>query len=182
MHWLCSFEDKRGNRCVNTRARHKPKGHQRANGRIIGAGEYQSNFTVETYGTTWSNSVHDAVMNMEADHQKRYDRSEKGVTSLEVELRMHRQRITKFYYDMGGAGYYTNHATCLCCLKEAPEHALPCGHVLCARCIRAYGRRQTDHSFTVDSCPLHYRDAFPEPWHIHTKPEHAGARILCLDG
>ncbi|KAK5119234.1 hypothetical protein LTR85_007848 [Meristemomyces frigidus] len=117
-----------------------------------------------------------------AVHQKRDTQNEKGVTSLDVVLDMHRKRMGSFYQSMGGAVQYISHATCLCCLKEVPEHALPCGHVLCARCIRAYGRRHPDNSITINFCPLHSLDHFRQPWRIRWKPEHAGVRVLCLDG
>ncbi len=32
-----------------------------------------------------------------------------------------------------------DHSACWCCLFEAPEHVLSCGHVLCTPCVKAYG-------------------------------------------
>lgn len=73
-------------------------------------------------------------------------------------------------------------ATCFCCLMDVPEHPLPCGHVLCTACIRAYGK-QAKSSIALVCCPLHRESTkWARPAIIKFKPVGAGVRVLSLDG
>ena len=75
-----------------------------------------------------------------------------------------------------------SHSTCLSCLIETPQCALPCGHVLCETCARACGR-QRKLSLVVDRCPLRCADArWEEPATFSFKSPEAGACALSLDG
>lgn len=66
--------------------------------------------------------------------------------------------------------------------QDVPEHPLPCGHVLCTACIKAYGK-QKKTSIIVSCCPLHRESTmWAKPVLIRFKPIGAGVRVLSLDG
>lgn len=55
-HWPCSFKDGSGRPCVNVSAKHT-KGHQTADGRIIGAGSYRAEGTIVDDGVNSGRDV-----------------------------------------------------------------------------------------------------------------------------
>lgn len=78
---------------------------------------------------------------------------------------------------------YNSHSACFCCLFEPPEHALPCGHILCTPCIKDYGQLRSKTEVEIHGCPIESRVVHRyQTWRIHLKPETAGVRILTLDG
>ena len=104
-------------------------------------------------------------------------------------MQIHRDDMVSCYdASLGSAGGILSYATCFCCLMQSPEHALRCGHVLCTQCVRAHGQPLHDNTSTrsvirLDCCPLHPKKTDWEvPCLIRFKPEHAGVRLLCLDG
>lgn len=95
---------------------------------------------------------------------------------------LHLKRMNEFYSNLGELSAYTNHSACFCCLRELPEHPLPCGHVLCTPCVRSFGRRKNRVTYALESCPLHDDQKWDQEWEIPVKPGLAGVRILTLDG
>lgn len=83
----------------------------------------------------------------------------------------------------GRAEEFISHSTCFSCLFEPPEYALPCGHILCTSCLRAYGHANGQTIIEIDGCPS---EALIRPrcglWRIFLKPAAVGIRILTLDG
>jgi len=76
------------------------------------------------------------------------------------------------------------HTTCLGCLARPPNARLPCGHRLCDKCIRRWGKRAPDetHSrwgFRLPHCPFCHKACEPV---LPMRPCTAGIRILKLDG
>ncbi|TKA71655.1 hypothetical protein B0A55_05295, partial [Friedmanniomyces simplex] len=181
LYWPCSYENRRG-RCVTAAVRHNPKGHQNASGRIIGPGEYQSDFSADTYIDQWLDSVKFRLLALQTSLQERDDSTSKTFTAIDHVLDIHRHQMSSFYRVLGGAHYFISHTTCFSCLKEVPEHGLPCGHVLCSACVRAYGKKDNDCYVVLESCPLHSVPKFQEPWRVAYKPDYAGVRLLSLDG
>lgn len=117
--------------CVNVRAGHGSKGHQTRHGTIFAAGDYQSNFSVETYQRDFYDSVYTRLdyLMKQLDQQTRDGRDQEPISHA-----LHKQEtLMDFYFTPRGKKDISlhNHTVCLCCLFEQPEHVLPCGHVLC---------------------------------------------------
>lgn len=183
LYWPCDFENERG-RCINVISRHTSKGHQNDNGKIIGAGNYQSSFSYVHYRAEWKQHLVKKIHNLQTIAQS----SQQGSVPNAMDyIHLHGRNIAKFYQGLGSAAKFVSHATCFCCLMEVPEHPLPCGHVLCSNCVKSFGRCVSSKTvYRLDSCPLHpevqYEDMLLRPCFVRFKPEYAGTRILSLDG
>lgn len=170
----CVFSD-----CVNKKAGHGPKGHQNKNGKIIGLGAYESTFSADAYLGEWSNDLKQELRDIE---QKLLARHKKGETTEgKAASDLHREYISGFYHRCSPASHFVSHSTCFCCLREPPEHSLPCGHVLCTPCLESYGDLTAKCVLELNSCPLH-KTSWQEPYSIRIKPALAGVRVLSLDG
>ncbi|KAF2736521.1 hypothetical protein EJ04DRAFT_462876 [Polyplosphaeria fusca] len=182
MFWPCGFSGK-GGRCVNAQIFHQ-KGHQNEKGKIIGTGPYQSDFTWEVFADDWLRHLQSHLADFQAKVHTQLSRNA-SLTELLVTTDLHHANINVFYQRLGGAQKFVSHSVCLCCLRELPEHPLPCGHVLCTPCIKGYGRpsESITSSYSMASCPLHEEDStFPSPSEVIFKPTLAGVRVLSLDG
>lgn len=201
MYWPCSFSNPAfgdAGRCCNVRSGHNPKGHQNAQGKVIANGSYQSTLHPETFTPEWLSQIRHSLQAIEAAISKLSqafpDRTELTTASL-----MHRECLNDFYRVLGdggggggggacdssgsGATAFVSHSACLSCLRELPECALPCGHVLCLPCLELYGARTSRTCIEISRCPLHVGDVIAEPpWMVAVKPARAGVRVLCLDG
>lgn len=98
-----------------------------------------------------------------------------------VAFRLHQQVMIGFYGAWGV--HFRNHSMCLSCLRELPEHPLPCGHILCTSCVQSYGASEDYRMVEVSQCPVCGAES---PWsglcQISFKPALAGVRVLSLDG
>ncbi|KAI1108792.1 FabD/lysophospholipase-like protein [Nemania sp. NC0429] len=186
LYWPCSFRSAAHGelgQCCNVKMGHNPKGHQNKQGKIIGHGEYQSDFNVTTFQPAWEQLIRTSLVQVQCASTRLAhefpDRSE-----LEIAALLHQERLNELYSNnLGSALSFVSYSSCLCCLRELPECALPCGHILCLPCIEIYGRRTSRTTIEVNRCPIHVRDVIANPpWIIVTKPRYAGARTLCLDG
>lgn len=161
---------------------HNPKGHQNSEGKIIAAGDYQSDFHADDYADDWYENIRrnlDGIQRALQDILIRLPHmaEQQAVSDL------HREHMNHFYRLVGQASDFVSHSTCFSCLRELPEHPLPCGHVLCTPCVEAYGRRSGKTVIKLKACPLHVREtAWLSPWEIRVKPLYAGVRVLSLDG
>ncbi|KAF2758985.1 hypothetical protein EJ05DRAFT_499409 [Pseudovirgaria hyperparasitica] len=175
----CQYENRRG-RCVNVREGHI-KGHQNERGAVIGKGAYESTFTWESFEDDWEQHLQNHLLEMQEDLNR--DMQERpNLPEITLSSRLHLRNVNHFYRHLGGAKYFVSHSACFCCLREMAEHPLPCGHVLCKACIKAYGDEQ-QQQVSLAACPLHNRSMiFSTPWRIPIKAELAGVRILSLDG
>ena len=186
LHVPCEYENERDH-CVNVRSTHDPKGHQNEKGRIFASGQHISKLQVNHYYPIWSQSIKAAMTGMQEELQDQLRRSPE--TSEEKHLlRIHSDLMDKLYERIGSAGDFFSHSTCFCCLMQAPQHTLPCGHALCVPCIRSYARpnngaMENKSVLRMDHCPLHpAATRWRSPCIIRFKPDHAGVRLLCLDG
>ncbi|EON62430.1 hypothetical protein W97_01652 [Coniosporium apollinis CBS 100218] len=179
-HWCCHFANRSG-KCVNTRAGHA-KGHQNERGKSIAGGEFESSFSADSYCEIWKMELQDNVREIEKTLQREiFGNPSFGEEAAAHKLHLH--RLNDFYGKFGSAYKVVSHSTCFCCLRELPEHALPCGHVLCTPCINSYGIAVDKYCISMWRCPLHTDDTvWKEPYLVRLKPPHAGVRILTLDG
>lgn len=183
-HWPCEYvhEDTQG-RCVNVRAGHQSKGHQLSNGRVTGVGAYESDFTPEKYRDIFQycvlRSLKDLLMRLGEDTKNDLRHELQKAGEIHCEKVLHH-----FYRHLHGATNFISHTACFCCLVAPPEHALPCGHVLCTPCVQAFGSARGQCYIEMSYCPLHKHDtdgSFPTGWLITVKPYGAGVRVACLD-
>jgi hypothetical protein len=158
------------------------KGHQDKRGNIISSGEYQSDFTSLNFKVEWAKMLVHKTQAVVRQMLERL-RSRSDISEKTVVLELHKASVTRFYGSIGGASQYISHSACLCCLREQSQHPLPCGHVLCTRCVREHGEAK-DNVVELKCCPLHPSDdgAFYPPWTIRVHPDLAGVRVLSLDG
>ncbi|KAI0966660.1 hypothetical protein F4678DRAFT_475768 [Xylaria arbuscula] len=186
LYWPCSFENPalgELGHCCNIKLGHNPKGHQNKQGKIIGHGEYQSSFNLAAFQLEWEHLIRANLIQVQSA-SFRYAREFPDMTELEIAASLHRDHLNELYSDnLGSAMNFISYSSCLCCLRELPECALPCGHVLCLPCVEIYGCRTSKTTIEINRCPIHVRDVIASPpWVIVTKPRFAGARTLCLDG
>lgn len=181
LYMPCTFENSRG-RCCIRRLGHSSKGHQNHLGKLLAPGDYESAFQARLFQAEWLVSIKSHLQQIEA----RYDdmsHTYGHLSNAEVASLIHLDEINRFYHSVGGAVKFVSHETCFSCLRELPDHPLPCGHVLCNACVLAYGKKTAPTRIEIETCPLHSgQDTWEPPWHIKVKPALAGVRILCLDG
>lgn len=189
-YWPCEFVLLMGSRrndisvgkCVNVRSGHGSKGHQNKDGKVIAVGSYQSRFTAESYQETFQYLVFEALEKLLAKLRVRI-MADSSVPEEKVAAQLHRESVMLHFYkhiDDVRNKSLVSHSTCFSCLMSPPQHALPCGHILCTPCLSAYGTQERD-AIEISSCPMHLDTTF-RSWKIFLKPEAAGVRILTLDG
>jgi len=190
-HWPCEQEHpKTRARCVNVRARHI-KGHQTDNGRVFAAGNYFSEFTLDEYRKEFRDNVYCCLVKLlnklEKDLKSNEDASQTLVASL-----IHRDTVLGGFFRCvdppdwrGASGPLTSQSACFCCLLEAGQRPLPCGHLLCAECVVTFGKLDSATSIVrMKACPIG-GDGCPArcfPAQIRIKPRSSGVRIMTLDG
>ncbi|KAI0403160.1 hypothetical protein F4802DRAFT_316845 [Xylaria palmicola] len=187
LYWPCSFQNPAQSgelgQCCNVKLGHNPKGHQNKQGKIIGHGEYQSSFNIATFQPVWEHLIRTSLVQVQSASLRLAhefpDRSE-----LEIAALLHQEHLNDLYSNsLGSPLNFISYSSCLCCLRELPECALPCGHVLCLPCVEIYGYRTSRTTIEIHRCPIHVADVIASPpWVIVTKPRYAGSRTLCLDG
>jgi hypothetical protein len=179
-YWPCEYVRPGKGRCVNVRSGHT-KGHQSASGKVLAGGAYESSFTFDGFQDHFRNEVYlflDGLLRNLPHHRPGGGRPE-----VKAATDQHKTKILRPFFShvlKGDETYeFSSHTVCLCCLFDIPEHALPCGHVLCTRCVRAYGEVTNENTVEFSECPIDGRLACML---FHLKPEHCGIRILTLDG
>jgi len=148
----------------------------------MGDGGYQSSFDIRTFMSEWTDRLKDDLgilqtlfSNQSHTHREWSERT--------IAAELHSYRLNDFYSNLGKVSDFVSHHTCFSCLRELPEHPLPCGHVLCSPCINVYGKKVSRTTIELARCPLHLKDwMWDPPWVITVKPPFAGTRILSLDG
>ncbi|WPG99958.1 calcium-independent phospholipase a2-gamma [Acrodontium crateriforme] len=185
LHYPCSYVSADGTRqCMLVKARHLPKGHQDENG-IIAAGDYQAAFGA-SFLPHWKTQLRTAMEGIHRDFTYELEQASNDKTQTvpeeKIALDLHLEHLNDFFEAVGPASSLCSHATCFCCLMDVPEQPLPCGHVFCMACIKAYGK-QTKELISLSCCPLHRASTkWARPALIRSKPTLAGVRILSLDG
>jgi predicted acylesterase/phospholipase RssA len=181
-HWPCEYVGPRG-RCVNVKAGHT-KGHQSKNGQILQSGEYISEFSPDSYRDEFRNDIY---FNLVKLLEKLRDATQESKhLELQEAANIHRHLVLHNFFDhLYGAQSFISHTACYSCLIWTPQHPLPCGHVLCTKCVKAYGTLVGRTTIEMKYCPLHHartEEYFVNPWPISLAPAESGTRILTLDG
>lgn len=179
----CGYKNPRYGSCCNVRSGHDPKGHQNRDGRIIGAGGYQCPFDPDEYFDSWVEQIKNELQHLQSQFSN-LTHTLRERSDQEIAAELHLNCLNDFYRVLGDSSRHVSYSTCFSCLRELPEHALPCGHVLCLPCGKSYGRAgASKQSIVMSRCPLHQREMlWDPPWNVFVKPPYAGVRILCLDG
>jgi hypothetical protein len=144
LYWPCSFNNPAHGelgQCCNVKSGHNPKGHQNKQGKIIGNGNYQSKFNVTVFQPVWEHLIRASLVQVQSASFRLAhefpDRSELQIAAL-----LHQERLNELYSNhLGSALNFISYSSCLCCLRELPECALPCGHVLCFSCVEIVSNR-----------------------------------------
>ncbi|KAF7505357.1 hypothetical protein GJ744_000978 [Endocarpon pusillum] len=184
-HWPCERMSTRG-RCVNVKTGHNTKGHQLKSGQVIAVGDYESSFTPQQYRLVFRDDIYAALARLLQRLQESLSCSESLHLELEEAANIHRDSVLRnFFKHLQGPKEFVSSTACFSCLVSTPEHPLPCGHVLCTPCVKAFGDSRGRTFVDMKYCPLHENEAksqFGFVCPISIKPAAAGVRILALDG
>lgn len=166
------------------RSGHGTKGHLLRSGKVLAVGNYISQFSFKKYRETFAFDVYSALTESLWILHTRVNNSRESEARVAAEI--HADSVMKHFHHhtvKAGAESFISHSTCFSCLFEPPEHALPCGHVLCTPCLRACGRATEKYVVAIDGCPIESRSKpRVQTWKVVMKPPDAGIRVLTLDG
>ncbi|KEQ81932.1 hypothetical protein M438DRAFT_357458 [Aureobasidium pullulans EXF-150] len=145
-------------------------------------GDYESQFTFDAFREHFRNEVyvalHELLCNLPRNHLCADSPEINAATD------QHKNKVLKpfFAHALEGNDTYdfSSHTVCFCCLFDFPEHTLPCGHVICTGCLKAYGHVTKEHTVEFWECPMDGKILGYTPFYL--KPPHCGVRILTLDG
>ena len=154
------------------------------NGKVFAVGAYVSKFSFEDYRETFLWHVYSRLDELLKNLRSKVQEGAEHEAQAAAEL--HRDTVMVHFYKHvaeGKKNAFISHITCYCCLFEPPEHALPCGHILCTSCLRAYGRLRARTVVEIEGCPFEpFVGARDQSCKFMLKPAAAGVRILTLDG
>jgi hypothetical protein len=159
---------------------HDQKGHQGPNGKRLGKGLFESSFTPNDFFWGWFGQVKEGVLSL-----ARLQEQDATVQCLSLKASdIHRRHMVEFLSEVGDASDFVSQDACFYCLAHSmPEYPLLCGHVLCTACAELFGNvGDRDTATYTEFCPFHHDRTERECLQIDVKPQHAGVRILCLDG
>ena len=164
---------------------HGSKGHQLKNGKVLAVGGYISSFSFNDYCETFQDDIYWRLEELLRRLRSRVQ--EGGEFEAQAAAEIHKEEVLVHFNSHSARGQpeaFISHSTCFSCLVEPPEHALPCGHVICTPCVRAYGHSRGRTVVEIDRCPLELlkRRSRYGSRRVFLKPDAAGIRILTLDG
>lgn len=153
-------------------------------GNCSGMANTSQPFFVESYRPTWHSNLQEILLSIEKRMKQYHPVSfEHHHASEEKEAaKLHLIRMNEFCHNLGGAGGFHSNLSCFSCLRDMPEHPLPCGHVICSPCVRTFGDQTSKTTFSLAYCPLHLQGHWESIVQISLKPHLAGVRVLSLDG
>ena len=184
-HWPCEFVGPKGGRCVNVRSGHGAKGHQLKSGTLLAAGDYEASFNFDSYRQHFREDTYHKLKALRQIVQSKIE--DDGISEEQAAAEVHRESVLPAFFDHASDGQpqlLISHTVCCCCLFEPPEHALPCAHIICTSCLKAYGKANfKGHVVEISECPMEKRERhFRNTWRVFLKPANCGVRILTLDG
>jgi hypothetical protein len=184
-HWPCEHVDSRGQggRCVNVRSGHGAKGHQSKSGKLLAVGDYVSRFTFDGSRGKFQNDTYEKLVSLSARVR---EKEHLNTPTVQAAATIHRELVLPSFYahaSRGDVKTFVSHTVCFGCLIQPPEHALPCGHIICTSCLVMHGRKYPDHHVELSSCPMESASKrFRSTWKVYLKPPKCGIRVLALDG
>ena len=165
-HWPCEYKDKHGKRCVNVATKHH-KGHQLASGKVVRAGEHNTNFPADDVDVGEIFSAYEEL-------------SKRSGLSADAVSGMHHEMLAREEYK--SIWNEPSNTTCFGCFFSVPSHVLPCRHVLCTTCIEDLLPHGQESWLIIDHCPLCPRGRGPMRLSWRRELRHAPPRVLSLDG
>lgn len=178
-HSPCTYENQRGI-CVNYQKTHT-KGHQDESGAILAAGVYQSDFTYESYRDTWMAKLRRALERWTTEFNEA-SKQEPHMDEQKLILEHHSTTLNSFYTNTDQTDTFRSHEACLSCFTDISQHSLPCGHIICTACVKAWGTCKDTLTYRLNCCPIHAHKIWQERFTATFKPDFAGLRVLSLDG
>lgn len=127
----------------------------------LAAGEYVSEFRLSKYRKEFLDNIYYCLVKL-LDRLEKELKSKEGASERIVTSSIHRDVILAGFFRCvdppkwrGHAGPLTSQSACFCCLLEAGQHPLPCGHLLCTECVMTFGRLDSASSVVgMKECPI----------------------------
>ena len=148
----------------------------------MAVGNYQSSFDMHSFEGEFRAKVYDYLSMLLIRLRQACDDNDDPEALIAANIHMVAV-MGPFYRHVSHPDLFVSHSTCYACLMAPPEHPLPCGHVFCTPCLRAFGNARGKSLIEMEACPMHIQDTiWNPPWPVTLKPASAGIRILTLDG
>lgn len=166
-----------------------PKDHQTADGKIFASGEYESETDLpEDYadGAEFVEEVKMLYLGFLTKIHSQSDQnpSQRRVKATENQREVLERKSYNYRSLWNRPKPLSSHSTCFACLFYSPQTVLPCGHVLCRKCVEDFACSTGAFSWTFQQCPLCAGTNTMGPWSIEVRrePPQAAPRVLSLDG
>lgn len=179
--WPCSFsikgKDGTDQHCVNAPSGHP---HHQIGQHVVGEDKsHKASHNSDELKAIFFERVGIAFQ----QHKNKLKSKDHHIRTKEA-FEIHKEQLKTFYNPITDLDDFTSHSSCLVCLNGAPEHSLPCGHVICRLCARDLGDPTPGGYLRLQECPLrvHQEEVWQAGWAGFNKPPQAGLRILSLDG
>lgn len=150
---------------------------------MLAVGGYVSEFSFERHREEFQEGIYVRLTGLLAKLRSKMKDDDRPEAQAAAEI--HKDSVMVHFFNhsaRGQANKFISHSACLSCLIEPPEHALPCGHVLCTLCLKAYGKLKGETRVEITGCPMDIITPRSQLWRILLKPAAAGIRVLTLDG
>jgi hypothetical protein len=147
--------------------------------KLLATGDYVSSFTFAGSQQKFQNDTYEKLVRLSARVRAK---EAMGTPKEQAAAEIHRELVLPSFYEHASRGdvrTFVSHTVCFSCLIQPPEHALPCGHIICTSCLRLHGRAQLDHHVEISSCPMESpAKRFRSTWKVYLKPPSCGVRVL----
>ena len=154
------------------------------NGKVLAVGDYVSRFSFESHQEEFQLNVFICLSQLLQALRTKIE--EGSGPEDEAAAEIHKDTVMTHFFEhvaQGQTEKFASHSACFSCLFEPPEYALPCGHILCTPCLKAYGRIRNSTLVEIYECPLEpSKRQWYQNWRVFLKPPSAGVRLLSLDG
>jgi hypothetical protein len=189
----CSFRDKSGRRCVNTKRGHRYSFHQTRMALPLGFGTFDSK-EVDELMDCWLPKVEAEIQALSIGLESNSNRRGSSISATSSQQTRLEEKAVWARHTKGTSLFFRQNPTlrldcplmyCFC-LQNLPFEILPCGHSVCDACIPllACSTPSPDSRVVcIQNCLLHNAPYQFDPLHaIHIRSKFPGRRILALDG